>query len=201
MSRTIPGAMQTELAADKLAPIVFCELDFSSGFVRVWNGIGTMVWDAKQWIGAGQFMGVGPIEETRDIEAIGVTLTLSGVPSALIAVAYGDFSQGRPARLWIGALNVDTGALVSDPVAIFQGRMDTISDSDDGDTALITVTAESHLADLKRIRARFYTHQDQQRIYPGDLSLRYLSSLQDRPVYWGSRQTSPALQTINDGNA
>lgn len=199
MSRSLPGAMTSAVAQTALAPVILVELDFSSGFVRVWNGVGTLPWNGEQWLGTGGLMALSQIEETREIEAVGLSMTLSGVPSAMVSVAYGDFSQGRPAKVWLGALNVDTGALVSDPVAIFQGRMDTISDSDDGAEALITVTAESNLADLKRLRTRFLTDQDQQRIYPGDRSLRYLSSLQDRPVYWGSRQSSPPLQQVNQG--
>lgn len=199
MSRTLPGALSTAVAQTALAPVILAELDFSSGFVRVWNGVGTMVWNGKGWLGTGALMRLSPIEETREIEAVGLSLALSGVPSAMVAVAYGDFSQGRPAKVWLGALDIASGAMVSDPVAIFQGRMDTISDSDDGAEAVITVTAESNLADLKRLRARFLTDQDQQRIFPGDRSLRYLSSLQERPVYWGARQSSPPLQSVNTG--
>lgn len=199
MSRTLPGALSTAVAQTALAPVILAELDFSSGFVRVWNGVGTMVWNGKDWLGTGALMRLSPIEETREIEAVGLSLALSGVPSAMVAVAYGDFSQGRPAKVWLGALDIASGAMVSDPVAIFQGRMDTISDSDDGAEAVITVTAESNLADLKRLRARFLTDQDQQRIFPGDRSLRYLSSLQERPVYWGARQSSPPLQSVNTG--
>lgn len=199
MSRTLPGALSTAVAQTALAPVILAELDFSSGFVRVWNGVGTMVWNGKNWLGTGALMRLSPIEETREIEAVGLSLALSGVPSAMVAVAYGDFSQGRPAKVWLGALDIASGAMVSDPVAIFQGRMDTISDSDDGAEAVITVTAESNLADLKRLRARFLTDQDQQRIFPGDRSLRYLSSLQERPVYWGARQSSPPLQSVNTG--
>lgn len=199
MSRTLPGALASEIAQVALAPVILVELDFSSGFVRVWNGIGTLPWNGKEWLGTGELMALSQIEETREIEAVGLTMTLSGVPSAMVSVAYGDFSQGRPAKVWLGALDLHSGALVSDPVAIFQGRMDTISDSDDGAEAVITVTAESNLADLKRLRTRFLTDQDQQRVFPGDRSLRYLSSLQDRPVYWGARQSSPPLQTVNSG--
>lgn len=199
MSRTLPGALASQIAQAALAPVLLVELDFASGFVRVWNGVGTLNWNGQQWSGAGELMALSQIEETREIESVGLSMTLSGVPPALVSVAYGEFSQGRPAKVWLGALDIQSGALVSDPVAIFQGRMDTIGDTDDGAEAVITVSAESNLADLKRLRTRFLTDQDQQRIYPGDRSLRYLSSLQDRPIYWGSRQISPPLQVVNAG--
>ncbi len=197
MARTLTGAMSAALAAKQLAPIVFIEGDFSGGFVRMWNGIGAIVWDGKVWLGGGQLLGISQIEETRAIEATSISVSLAGVDPAMVSIAYDDFSQGRALRAWLGLMDVPTAQIVTDPVAIFQGRMDTISDSDDGTQAVITVTAESNLADLKRLRARFYTDQDQQRLFPGDRSLRYLPSLQDRPVYWGVREGSPQLPSTS----
>lgn len=195
MSRTLTGAMAAQLAAKQLAPIFFVELNFLSGFVRMWNGIGPITWNGKVWLGGGQLMSISQVEETREIEATTLTMSLSAVDSTMVATAYGDFSQGRSGKVWLGILNVATGQVVTDPVAISQGRMDTISDEDSGEEATISVSVESNLADLRRLRARYFTDQDQQRFYSGDRSLRYLPSLQDRPVYWGVREGSPALPT------
>ena len=186
MSRTLSGSMVLEVGKSAIAPILFAELDFTSGFVRAWNGQGPLTWNGKTWLGGGEFMGISAIEETKAIEATSVALTLSGVPSSLVSVAYGDFSQGRPARVWLGMFDVNAGAVIADPVQIFAGRMDTISDQDDGSSAQITVTAESNLADLNRLRVRYLTDQDQQRLFESDRSLRFISSVQDRPVYWGT---------------
>jgi len=186
MSRTIAAPTEAELAQSQLAPVLFVELDFASGFIRMWSGVGPITWDSKTWTGGGELLEVSSIEETRSVEATAASITLSGVPSTLVSVAYSDFSQGRPVRIWLGLLNVTTGAVLADPVQIFAGRMDTIGDSDSGDTATIAVSAESNLADLDRLRARFYTDQDQQRIFEGDRSLRYIPSMQDRPITWGT---------------
>jgi hypothetical protein len=185
MTRDLTTGMAAEVAKAALAPLIFLELDFSSGFVRVCTGVGTIRWDGKDWSGAGYLLGLSPAEETSSIEATSMSFTLSGVPSALVATAYGDFSQGRAARMWLSAYDLGAGAIISDPVLIFAGRMDTISDDDDGATAQITVTAESNLADLSRPRTRFFTNQDQQRLFSGDRSLRFVTGMQDRQVYWG----------------
>lgn len=186
MTRGIPSATQAELAQPQLAPVLFVELDFASGFIRMWSGIGPVTWSGETWTGGGQLLAVSSIEETKAVEATAASITLSGVPSELVSVAYGDFSQGRPARIWLGLLNIATGAILADPVQIFAGRMDTISDTDSGDTATIAVSAESNLADLDRLRARYFTDQDQQRTFEGDRSLRYIPSIQDRPITWGA---------------
>lgn len=198
MSRTIAAPTQAELAASQLAPVLFVELDFASGFVRMWGGVGPIEWDGKTWTGGGELLEVSQIDETRSIEATSAQITLSGVPSTLVSIAYADFSQGRPARIWLGALNVTSGAVLADPVQIFAGRMDTISDADSGDTATISVSAESNLADLDRIRARYFTDQDQQRLFGGDRSLRYIPSMQDRPITWGTAGagTAPVASSV-----
>lgn len=192
MSRTIAAPTQAELASPQLSPILFVELDFASGFVRMWGGVGPIEWDGKTWTGGGELLEISQIEETRAVEATSAAITLSGVPPTLVSVAYSDFSQGRPVRIWLGVLNVTTGAVLADPVQIFAGRMDTISDADSGDTATISVSAESNLADLERLRARYFTDQDQQRLFGGDRSLRYLPSMQDRPLTWGTSGSGTA---------
>jgi len=194
MSRSIAAATQTELAQAQLAPVLFVELDFASGFIRLWSGVGPISWDSKTWTGGGQLLEVSSIEETKAVEATAASITLSGVPSELVAVAYGDFSQGRPVRIWLGLMNMTSGAILENPVQIFAGRMDTIGDSDSGETATISVSAESNLADLDRLRARFFTDQDQQRIFEGDRSLRYIPSMQDRNVTWGTAGNGNAPQ-------
>jgi hypothetical protein len=198
MSRTIAPATQAELAQSQLAPVLFVELDFASGFIRLWSGVGPITWNGQTWTGGGQLLEVSSIEETKAVEATAASITLSGVPSELVAVAYGDFSQGRPVRIWLGLMNMNNGTILENPVQIFAGRMDTIGDADSGETATIAVSAESNLADLDRLRVRYYTDQDQQRIFEGDRSLRYIPSMQDRPVTWGSAGSgaSPTAATI-----
>ena len=198
MARTLSGSMATEVAKASVAPIVFVELDFDSGFVRCWNGVGPITWNSETWIGGGELMAISNIEETQDIEATAVALTLSGVPSTLVSIAYADFSQGRPVRVWLGMFELATGAIIADPIQIFAGRMDTISDQDSGETATITVSAESNLADLDRLRVRYFTDQDQRRLFEADFSFRYMPSMQDRPVHWGKSNAvgTPTASTL-----
>lgn len=197
MSRDLTGAVQAELASAQLAPAFFFEADFSGGYARAWSGVGTINWDGKLWLGNGNLIAMGQVDETRTLEATTLAVSLSGVNSALVATAYGEFSQGRPLTVWLGFINQVNGAVIPDPHQIFQGRMDTISDDDDGETATIVVSAESNLTDLKRLRARYHTDQDQQRLFPGDRSLRYMPSLQDKPIYWGAREGAPGLPQIS----
>jgi hypothetical protein len=197
MSRDLSGAMAAEVAKPALAPIWFFEADFSGGYVRAWTGVGSIVWDTKTWLGTGALLTLAPVEETRELEETQCAVSLSGVDPTMVSVAYGDFSQGRPLTIWLGSMDVATGLVIDDPVRVFRGRMDSISDTDDGEAAVITVTASSSISDPKRIRARYYTDQDQQRLFPGDRSFRFIPSLQDRNIYWGVREGSPQIPSVS----
>ena len=63
--------------------------------------------------------------------------------------------------------------------------MDTMGIEDTGDTANISLTAESRLIDLERSRERRYTSEDQKIDYPNDKGLEFIADLQDKEIVWG----------------
>ena len=95
--------------------------------------------------------------------------------------------RGQPARIWLALLSAN-GGLLGDPIQVLSGRMDVMSWTE-GETANITLTVESRLADLERARVRRYTDRDQEDEYPGDLGFQYVDSLQDTLINWGKGVT------------
>lgn len=182
-ARELETAFLNETLADELAPILLAEFEFASATVRFWTGYGDLSWNSQTWTGGGSLIGVSAVEETTDMKAVGATFTLSGVPSALISTALGEDYQGLPAALYLGALD-SSGAVVEDPVKVFAGRMDVMEIEDGGETATISLTVESALADLERPRERRFTDEDQQELFPGDLGLEYVPSIQGKEVVW-----------------
>ena len=63
--------------------------------------------------------------------------------------------------------------------------MDVMTIEDAGETASISLSAESRLIDLERARVRRFTDNDQQNQFSGDTSLRFVASLQDKEIAWG----------------
>jgi hypothetical protein len=105
MARDLTAGMVTEVASTTVRPIVLVKLEFDSGAVRVWNGIGDLSWNAQTWTGVGDLGGVSPVEEAGDLKASGVRFQLSGIPAALISTALSEDYQDRPARMWLGMLD------------------------------------------------------------------------------------------------
>ena len=213
MSRTITTAQQAEFDGNPTF-VVLIEAQFDSGTVRLWNGYGDLSWDSETWLGGGELLGIEPIEETTGIEAKGVVVSLSGIPSGLLSIALQEDYQGRPAIIRVGSLytvvatdatapTVDLnfagaqyifpdvsaaeGDMVASPLQVFRGRMDTMPIAENGQTATITVNVESRLMRLKTALTRRYTHEDQQRDYPGDLFFAFVTGLQNKTLDWGKQ--------------
>jgi len=184
MTRTLTAGLTAETLAKNLAPVLFLELETADGISRAWSGYGTMQWNGQSWIGLGHLAGVSPIEETGDVQAKGVALSLSGIPQTLISLALGSVRQGMPVRLWLGALDA-TGTVIADPYLTFQGRFDTAIVDEGAESATITIQAENRLIDLERPRERRYTPEDQAIDYPDDRGLDYVASIQDKALVWG----------------
>lgn len=186
--RGLTAAMLSAIAAATVRPALFYEGEFVSGglpaFLRLWTGVGDIAWGGYTWTGGGQMLAITPIEETTDLRAVGFSVTLSGMPSALISIALQNVRQGKPGKLWLGLFDA-AEALLADPYPLRRGRFDVAPIEDDGETCTISASYEDRLIDLDRPRDRRYTHEDQQLDYPGDLGFQYVPSLQDMDIPWG----------------
>lgn len=183
MSRDLTAGAITEVDAATLRPVIFYEGVFTGGTLRLWSGLGTITWNSQTWTGAGNLLGISGIGETADLRAEGVTLSLSGMPTALIAIALAQAQLGLAGSVWLGFLTA-AGAVVADPYLAFAGKLDVPSIDDDGDTCTISVSYEHQLIDLERARIRRWTNDDQQIDHPGDRGFEYVASLPDQVLEW-----------------
>ena len=172
----------TGFSSDSLSPFVAIDLGFDSGAVRLWNGYGDLVIGSDTYTGAGTLLAISSVEESGEIAARGITMTLTGISSSLISVALTENYQNRSAKVYIGTLQ-ENGAIST--YQLFGGRLDVMTIEESGETATISVTAESRLIDLERPRTRRYTSEDQKSLYAGDLGLDYVNDLQDKTLDWG----------------
>lgn len=187
MARTLTDATAAALAAETLAPIVMVELYFGSGAVRLWSGIGELVWNTFTWYGVGALGKVGAIEETIEIRAVGAELTLSGVPLDLTAkdgrklseIALAEDWQGREANIYLAVLQ--GRSFDGEPVQIFGGFMDQMRLAE----RAIVLSCETDLLDLERTKARRWTSADQREEYPEDAGCDAVAALQDVEIKWG----------------
>jgi hypothetical protein len=185
MSRDLPAAINAALTgSDAMRLALLVQMEFSSGTLRLWTGLGALHNGGYEWTGAGTLFGFDAIEETRAVVASGCTIYLSGVPTDLVSLCINDAQQGKTGRIYLAVLD-GAGAVDGEPVALFSGRLDVPTINDEGTNCTISITYENRMIDLTTPREFRYTHESQQVLYPGDLGFEFVTAIQDQEIVWG----------------
>lgn len=186
MSRGMTPAFAAALAARDVRPVIFYEGAFASGVLRLWSGLGDIVWNGVTWTGAGSFLGLGAIEEGDNVEAYGGSIKISGIPMDLVQLCIEEARQGLPGKVWIGLTN-DAREIIADPIHALSGRLDVPNLEDSADSCTITITYEGRLIGLLQPREWRYTDESQQVLFPGDRGFEYVTTIQDKDIQWGTK--------------
>lgn len=183
MSR-ISVALAAAFAADPVRMCALAKLEFDSGTVRLWTGVGDLTYAAELYIGAGGLLSIDLPSEAVEIRSTGGTLELAGLDPSILALADTENYQGRRATVLAGAFD-SAGALIVDPDTAYRGTIDTMETTEDGETATIVVALESRVAAFERPIERRYTPEDQALTYTGDKGFDYVAALQNKDIVWG----------------
>lgn len=184
MARTLTAAFQAETEAVLLRPGLLVKAEFDSGDTLMWTGNKDLSFGGDTYLGVGDFLGVGPVQETQQLVANGVQFVLTGIKSSLVSIALTEKYQWRPITMWFAVFDT-SGALIADPYKTFSGKMDIMEITDNGTTSTITLNAENNLIDLKDSKERRYTPEDQKAAFAGDLGLDFVPLIQDVQINWG----------------
>mgnify|MGYP000459732579 FL=1 len=184
MSRSLTSAMQSAVTADLVRPIILVQCAFDSGNLNLWNGVGNLTVSSVDYVGAGTLLAIGEIAETSELQANGITVTLSGITDPLLAKARDEDYQGRELKVLLGAMDASNG-VISTPVNVFSGFMDTMVINDSSETATIQIAVENRLIGFERTRVRRYTAEDQLIDFPNDKGLEFVADMAEKEIVWG----------------
>jgi hypothetical protein len=206
MTRDLSTVTIDNIESDVVYPFFAVELLFDgTNTIRMWTGRGTLVLqDGTQWVGLGTLLSISAIEETSEMAVKGATLTLTGIPSAVLSLALSQPYQGRVCNIYFGTFSA--GAILQESGSfillqdgskiliestktgfnqIFSGYMDQMNIQEDADTSTIELLVENKLIDLERARVARFTSGYQKSIYPNDTGLDFIESLQGKDTPWG----------------
>ena len=184
MSRDVTAGAATASAAGHVVVGYFAKMEFDSGDTRYWSGRGDKVGpDGGTYTGVGDLGSISGMEESVEHKAFGIKLSLSGIPPAALAIAFGEDVQGRPLTVWKGYLDSDHD-LIADAVLWFRGRMDTM-DVVLGEAGSISLTAESLMIDWGRPRVIRLSDADQQARFAGDKGFEFGPEATEKEIFWG----------------
>tara|TARA_R100001480_G_scaffold224_2_gene656 strand:+ start:255 stop:833 length:579 start_codon:yes stop_codon:yes gene_type:complete len=190
MARDITTAFKNAIEGSVVRPIIGVELEFSDGTLRFWNGYGNLTMTAggssKTFTGAGDLLGVSEIEESSTLSMSGVTLTLAGIKSSIIATALGANYTNRKGAIYLGLYDTSSN-VIADVYTLFKGNMDVMNIQEGAETCIITLKLESRLITFEKASNRMYTLEDQKVDFPNDIGFEFIPDLQDKEITWGKK--------------
>ncbi len=177
------GAVLAEWSKGLCRPVHLLEVDFNP-YIYLTDAGTNLTWNGNAYL-ASQFLGFSAISETADLLVNSVTVSLSGVDQAVIAILLQETYLHRKLKIRTAMLDASL-SIIADPTLRFEGRIKsaTIAVEPDSGTVTCAVDASSHWADFEARNGRHSNHAEQQRLFPEDMGFRQVSTL-DREVYWG----------------
>jgi len=183
--RTTSSAVQTEISAAANTPVHLVEVTLGATVYRMTDAYIPLTWGGNEYSQAGHFLGFSDIEESATVQVSKLTVSLSAIDTTYVALLLSQDYLDRPIKIYKGFLDA-AGALIVDPLLVFEGRIDSpmIQEDPDAGTAAIAVSASNSWVDFERRIGRFTNHEGQQVYFPGDMGLEFASEIV-KDVVWG----------------
>ena len=179
--RVVDPAASAVLSGPVVPMALLVELGFAP-VIRLCSGSVAITYAGNLYFGTGT---LGAVEAVVDQvqSTTGLRFTLSGVPSDSLALALGEDVRGKSCTLRLAVLHPASHAVVDAPV-VFTGTLDQMPITHGAETCTIGVVAMHRGDTFRRPKPLRYTDGDQQRLYPGDTSLRYVLSQSQVQDVW-----------------
>jgi len=180
------------LTGAKIRAAFLVEMQFVSQAMRLSNRNADLKTnDGRIWRGLRGLGSISGLERAVAGTAPQAVFSLSGVAQNVQAEEQGDPSDyvNQPIGVSIQFFTEDWG-LLDAPYAIWGGTMQTVQDTfawNGGSkawTSICSLTAESWFIGRSRPPYAFYSHNDQQLRFPGDLGLQFMAMLQNMVTRW-----------------
>lgn len=132
----------------------------------------------------GPFLQFGNVDESADFQINSVTITLGGIRDGDLALFLENQYLDQPVkifRVWY----TSEGAMIDDPVMIFDGRIDKPVISDDPENGItIGCSASSQWVDYERRAGRHTNPSEQTYFFPGDTGFKF-ANIAIKDLKWG----------------
>lgn len=206
--RNLDTDMQAAFEGAAISPTLMAEFQFDSQTIGMFTGYGNLTWNGIDFSGSGNLAGISNIEETEDLEAKGIVLSLNGMDSTLLATVFEEKLKARKCNIYLGAnaarhialeesegegaILLEDGSgyialendLLDTPVRLFSGLMDVAEINDTGSEGTIKLSVENILYIGQRAKLSRYTDAEQKRRYPDDRGLEGINELQNKEIVW-----------------
>lgn len=184
MSRNLTTANTTEATAAITRPVIFVELDFDSGIVRANTTDRAIVWGGQTYYGVGNLGGIDKVSEDVSMGSNGISISLSGVDTNMLAIALGEQYQGRTAVISLGFVD-SSYAVVDTPVTVFSGLMDVMTIQSGENSGTISLSCENRMSRWDIPSALRFNDSTQKLFFPDDKGFEYVEQAAQTQIFWG----------------
>ena len=185
MDRGSTSAFQTEIVKDQNQPCHLIAVELTSGTVYLTDAFKDIIFEGDTYQAVGTYLGVSEIEESANLIVSSMVLSLSNIDQTWIAALLSEDYIDRTIKVYLGFLD-SVYDLLSDPILVFEGRIDQplIDEDPDAGTSTIAIKVTNAWVDFQRITGRHANHEEQQIHYSGDKGFEFASEVvQD--LRWG----------------
>jgi hypothetical protein len=187
-SRDLNSDIANRLSNDNQNIAYAVDLEFDSGELNLWTGVGDFTSGSKTYTGAGELLTISNIEETNELASTNLTISISGLNSDIVSYATTEDYQNRPITLKMFFFHAGTTEEI-ESIILFKGRMDTLT-VNDGDAFSVVISAENKLIDLTRPKNLYFTPETQEFLHSGDKGLEFVPKIQEQRLNWGGTNSA-----------
>jgi hypothetical protein len=179
--RTIAPAAAAALAGQAVPLIGLLDLLFDIP-VRLSTTPFDVVYGGNTYKGVGNLGSIDQVDDSPG-EYKAMKFTLSGVNNDTLAIALNQEIHNVAAQFRLGVMDPVTTAILDAPL-VWTGTLDQMPIEFGAQTSSIAVTAEHRGATFARPKPLRYADLDQQRLFPGDTSMRFVVSQSQHKLVW-----------------
>ena len=188
MTRSLTTAVKTQLATNDITPFHLITIGFATPVNITDNAydLTSSVSGSSTTYTASSFLISTPtFEEQTDLSKSTLDLTLSGADQTFISTALNENIVNDSVVIFRGLLD-SSNAIVSDPLLLYQGTIDTFAISESQTDSTLNITVVSHWADFEKRSGRKTNNASQQRFFSTDVGMDF-SSQTVLDVKWGRK--------------
>lgn len=183
------AALDTALNQESVIFFLATKIELPGATVRLLDGSSEITWAEGTFTGSDNVFGtldnIEAISDGMDEQAPALSLTFIPPSTAAVASLASPSQQGSRIRIWVGALDKTTKAVVSDPYQLFDGVLDQPTLSIDAGQRSVEMLCASYFEKLftddESSRLNPACHKD---VWPGETGLDAITGIV-RQVIWG----------------
>ena len=192
--RAVDPALAAHVRGRATRVIQLVWLDFAGDPLFAHTDVGEIAWDAKlpapnagvkAWTGTGDLGEIDAVDEDASLSPDSYSLALGGLDDDLLGHLRSLDHLGRECRIWVGARNLVTGALVGEPLPVFRGSIDDATISGGGQDGAVALRVTDERAMLGRGAGILFSHAQQSRRRPGDGFFKRAAAVAREEATWG----------------